>query len=185
MHCIHYFKFDYQWSTCMKYIFWLFLYTLFLGSQGKPLQTVEAYDWVGDTWSEIKACPTTHCSCAFTMHDDRLLVIGGLSMAGPSSSMEALSFKPDKWPVCLLVCFYYNSMFFILFFNYPSLVAMPALFIFLPSRCDNLNKLIAWRSKNLDPNIIIWSFMMQLNCLYELFLKQCSTCTCILKSFAC
>lgn len=67
-----------------------------LGSQGKPLQMVEAYDWVGDTWSEIKACPTTHCSCAFTMHDDRLLVIGGLSMAGPSSSMEALSFKPDK-----------------------------------------------------------------------------------------
>lgn len=73
-----------------------FIYTLFSGSQGKPLQTVEAYDWVGDTWSEIKACPTTHCSCAFTMHDDRLLVIGGLSMAGPSSSMEALSFKPDK-----------------------------------------------------------------------------------------
>lgn len=121
MHCIHCFKFDYQWSTCMKYIlwhiFWLFIYTLFSGSQGKPLQTVEAYDWVGDTWSEIKACPTTHCSCAFTMHDDRLLVIGGLSMAGPSSSMEALSFKPDKWPVCLLVCFYYNSTFFIFFYN--------------------------------------------------------------------
>lgn len=119
------------WSTCIVFIVlnliindlhvWstfsdFFLTPYFSGSQGKPLQTVEAYDWVGDTWSEIKACPTTHCSCAFTMHDDRLLVIGGLSMAGPSSSMEALSFKPDKWLVCLLVCFYYNSMFFILFF---------------------------------------------------------------------
>lgn len=115
------------WSTCIVFIVlnliindlheWStfsdsFFTPYFSGSQGKPLQTVEAYDWVGDTWSEIKACPTTHCSCAFTMHDDRLLVIGGLSMAGPSSSMEALSFKPDKWLVCLLVCFYYNSTFF-------------------------------------------------------------------------
>lgn len=132
MHCIHCFKFDYQWSTCMKYIFWLFLYTLFLGSQGKPLQTVEAYDWVGDTWSEIKACPTTHCSCAFTMHDDRLLVIGGLSMAGPSSSMEALSFKPDKWLVCLLVCFYYNSTFFhpFLYIIHPYLQCQHYLFFY-------------------------------------------------------
>lgn len=134
------------WS--MRYI-WLFFTSGFSGSQGKPLQTVEAYDWVGDTWSEIKACPTTHCSCAFIMQDDRLLVIGGLSMAGPSSSMEALSFKPDKWPVCLLVCFYYNSMFFILFFPYyPSLVAMPALFIFYIEMWQP-----ACRSKNLDPYI--------------------------------
>lgn len=120
------------WSACTLYSLVLIIYDLwgtfsdrlsdffftsgFSGSQGKPLQTVEAYDWVGDTWSEIKACPTTHCSCAFTMQDDRLLVIGGLSMAGPSSSMEVLSFKPDKWPVCVLVCFYYILKFFILFF---------------------------------------------------------------------
>lgn len=67
-----------------------------LGSQGKPLQIVEAYNWRTDTWTEIKSCPTTHCSCAFTMLNDRLFVIGGLSLGGPSSSMEALSFKPDK-----------------------------------------------------------------------------------------
>lgn len=152
VHCLN--VYDLRSTSSDTFSDSFFIYILFSGSQGKPLQTVEAYDWVGDTWSEIKACPTTHCSCAFTMHDDRLLVIGGLSMAGPSSSMEALSFKPDKWPVCLLVCFHYNSMFFILFFfYYPSLVAMPALFIFLPCRCDNLNKFIAWRSKNLDPNI--------------------------------
>lgn len=111
--CVHCFNvYDLRSTSSDTFSDSFFIYILFSGSQGKPLQTVEAYDWVGDTWSEIKACPTTHCSCAFTMHDDRLLVIGGLSMAGPSSSMEALSFKPDKWLVCLLVCFYYNSTFF-------------------------------------------------------------------------
>ncbi|XP_067684477.1 kelch domain-containing protein 8A-like [Haliotis asinina] len=64
-----------------------------LGNTGKPLQVVEAYDPASNTWTEISNLPTTHCSCACIMFKNRLHVIGGLSLKGPSSCMEALSYS--------------------------------------------------------------------------------------------
>ena len=66
------------------------------GGPGKPLEIVEVYDWVNDNWTKVKDMPTTHCSCAYIMKDDKLAVIGGLSSTGPSSCTEALNFKPDR-----------------------------------------------------------------------------------------
>lgn len=40
--------------------------------------------------------PTTHCSCAYILKNDKLAVIGGLSTTGPSSCTEALSFRSDR-----------------------------------------------------------------------------------------
>ena len=63
---------------------------LFLGNTGKPLDSVEGYDWESNTWSKLPNMPTSHCSCAYITFNGKLHIIGGLSMKGPSNAMEAL-----------------------------------------------------------------------------------------------
>lgn len=63
------------------------------GNQGKPINKVEAYDLSSNKWVELGNIPTTHCSCAYIMWDSKLYVIGGLSLQGPSNSMEAIGCK--------------------------------------------------------------------------------------------
>lgn len=63
-----------------------------VGNAGKPLQEAEAYDPEADTWTSLANIPTAHCSCAYIMFQDKLHIVGGLSIGGPSASMEALMF---------------------------------------------------------------------------------------------
>ena len=60
------------------------------GNAGKPLQEAEAYDPVKDDWTAISNIPTAHCSCAYITFQGRLHIIGGLSIGGPSATMESL-----------------------------------------------------------------------------------------------
>lgn len=65
-----------------------------LGAEGKALNTAEAYDPVSNTWTQITNIPSAHCSCAYILtSQNKLHIIGGLSLNGPSGSMEALRFQ--------------------------------------------------------------------------------------------
>lgn len=64
-----------------------------LGNQGKPLNSVEAFDWGSRKWAETTDMPSAHCSCAHITHNGRLFVLGGLSMNGPGKKVEALGYR--------------------------------------------------------------------------------------------
>ena len=67
------------------------LYGLISGMEGKPLATTEAYDCKTNTWHKLKDMGTCHCSSAFTVFQNQLLVIGGLAIGGPTDVIDALS----------------------------------------------------------------------------------------------
>ena len=46
-----------------------------------------------DAWTALPDMPAAHCSCAFTTFKEKLHVIGGLSLGGPTGAMEVLSSK--------------------------------------------------------------------------------------------
>ncbi|OWF35298.1 kelch domain-containing protein 8B-like [Mizuhopecten yessoensis] len=64
-----------------------------LGNQGKPLNSVEAFDWGSKQWSEITDLPSSHCSCAHIMLNGRLHILGGLTMGGAGKKVEALGYR--------------------------------------------------------------------------------------------
>ena len=64
---------------------------LLSGMEGKPLATTEAYDYNTNTWHKLKDMGTCHCSSAFTVFQNQLLVIGGLAIGGPTDVIDALS----------------------------------------------------------------------------------------------
>ena len=72
---------------------YLFYFLLFAGNTGKPLAAAEAYDLETDAWTALPDMPAAHCSCAFTTFKEKLHVIGGLSLGGPTGAMEVLSSK--------------------------------------------------------------------------------------------
>ena len=74
----------------------LVLIFFFTGNTGRPLDSTQAYDLATDTWSDLPDMPTPHCSCAFITFQDKLHVIGGLSMGGPSGAMESIAFTDGK-----------------------------------------------------------------------------------------
>jgi len=61
------------------------------GNDGKPLSQAEAYDPAVDTWTALPNMYVPLCSCSFTSFDGRLYVIGGLTVGGPSASLQLLS----------------------------------------------------------------------------------------------
>ncbi|XP_033746811.1 kelch domain-containing protein 8B-like [Pecten maximus] len=64
-----------------------------LGNNGKPLTSVEAFDWGSRKWSEITDMPSAHCSCAHIMLNGRLHVVGGLTLGGAGKKVEALGYR--------------------------------------------------------------------------------------------
>ena len=63
------------------------------GNQGRPLVETESYDQSTDMWTVEGNLPTAHCSCAYTMLQGRLHIIGGLSTGGPTGAVESLIYK--------------------------------------------------------------------------------------------
>lgn len=63
------------------------------GNEGKPLSVVESYSLDTDSWQREKDMPSTHCSCAYIVHNLRLYVAGGLSLQGPSNCVDVVSVK--------------------------------------------------------------------------------------------
>ncbi|XP_060062953.1 kelch domain-containing protein 8B-like [Ylistrum balloti] len=64
-----------------------------LCNAGKPLNSVEAFDWGSKEWSEVTDLPSAHCSCAYIMLNGRLHVVGGLTLGGAGKKVEALSYR--------------------------------------------------------------------------------------------
>ncbi|XP_076468690.1 uncharacterized protein LOC143299397 [Babylonia areolata] len=64
-----------------------------LGNEGKPLSLVESYDVETKTWRKEGDMNSTHCSCAYITHSNRLYVAGGLSLQGPSNCVDVLALK--------------------------------------------------------------------------------------------
>lgn len=62
-----------------------------IGNEGKPLGQAEAYDPAANKWSALPNMSMPLCSCSFTTLDGRLAVIGGLTVGGPSASLQLLS----------------------------------------------------------------------------------------------
>ena len=65
----------------------------FSGNEGKPLSVVESYSHETDSWRKEKDMPSTHCSCAYIVHNQRLYVAGGLSLQGPSNCVDVVTIK--------------------------------------------------------------------------------------------
>lgn len=63
------------------------------GNDGKPMSNAEFYDPVANKWSALPNMSAPLCSCSFMPHDGRLYVIGGLTIGGPSASLQQLSFN--------------------------------------------------------------------------------------------
>ena len=61
------------------------------GNTGKPLCEAEAFDPVANTWTSLPSMSLPLCSCSFTTFDNQLYVIGGLTVGGPSASVQVLS----------------------------------------------------------------------------------------------
>ena len=59
--------------------------------QGKPLDTTEAYDYKTNKWHTLPSMETCHCSSAYMLFQDKLLVIGGLAIGGPTSVIDTLA----------------------------------------------------------------------------------------------
>ena len=64
---------------------------LLTGTSGKPLSEAEAYDPAANTWTSLPSMSLPLASCSFTTSDNRLYVIGGLTIGGPSASLQQLS----------------------------------------------------------------------------------------------
>lgn len=64
-----------------------------LGNDGKPMFDSESYCLETDTWRKEADMPSSHCSCAYIVHKNKLYVAGGLSMAGPSKNVDILQVK--------------------------------------------------------------------------------------------
>lgn len=62
-----------------------------LTNDGKPLSRSEMYDVSSDTWTALPEMATSHCSCAHTVYKDYLCVIGGLTIGGPSNTVDCFS----------------------------------------------------------------------------------------------
>jgi hypothetical protein len=54
---------------------------------------VESFDVSTKTWQSEKDLPSTHCSSAYIVHNNTFYVGGGLSLQGPSNSVDVVSFK--------------------------------------------------------------------------------------------
>ena len=55
------------------------------------MATVESYDVVSDTWRHHSDMPSAHCSCAYVARDNKLYVIGGLSLSGATNCISIFS----------------------------------------------------------------------------------------------
>ena len=64
---------------------------LLTGSGGKPLSEAEVYDLAANTWKSLPSMSVPLASCSFTESDHRLYVVGGLTVGGPSASLQHLS----------------------------------------------------------------------------------------------
>jgi len=72
---------------------WVWKLLPLTGTGGKPLSEAEVYDPASNTWTSLPSMSVPLASCSFTASDDRLYVIGGLTVGGPSASLQQLSLK--------------------------------------------------------------------------------------------
>jgi len=72
---------------CIEYV----ELSILTGNEGKPLCQAEAFDPAVNTWTALPSMSTPLCSCSFMAFDGRLHVIGGLTVGGPSASLQVLS----------------------------------------------------------------------------------------------
>lgn len=77
-------------SCALKVLCVIELSTL-TGNDGKPLSEAEMFDPAANTWTALPNMSVPLCSCSFTTFDGRLNVIGGLTIGGPSASLQVLS----------------------------------------------------------------------------------------------
>jgi len=66
---------------------------LLTGTGGKPLTDAEMFDPGANTWTSLPSMSVPVASCSFTVADERLYLIGGLTIGGPSASLQQLSLK--------------------------------------------------------------------------------------------
>jgi len=86
------------------------------GNEGKPLCEAEAYDPARNTWTALPNMTVPLCSCSFTVLDERLHVIGGLTVGGPSASLQVLSLNWAPADSFYSVSFSVYCMCFAVFF---------------------------------------------------------------------
>jgi len=72
------------------------------GSDGKPLCQAEMFDPAVNTWTALTNMSVPICSCSFMTFNGRLHVIGGLTVGGPSASLQVLSLN---WLLAVFLCF--------------------------------------------------------------------------------
>jgi N-acetylneuraminic acid mutarotase len=64
---------------------------LFTANEGKPLSEVEVYDATANAWRPLTPMAHPHCSCAFTVYNNKLHIVGGLSTGGATNIVDVLS----------------------------------------------------------------------------------------------